>query len=415
MIRERISILRIIARLNIGGPAIHAHLLTTGLDPDAFESILVTGRISPHEGDMAPYLFDPLDKRLVVIPELQREIHPVSDLKVLCKIFTLLRRVRPDIVHTHTAKAGTVGRIAALMYRCLCGPEVKIVHTFHGNVFEGYFSRARSWLFEGIERLLAKGTDAIIAISESQKLLLSETHRVAPLAKIRHIELGFDLEPFFSNTSLKGQFRGRMRVSMESLLIGIIGRLVPIKDHRLFLHGARDFLKAYPYRSVQFAVVGDGELRKELEGYCEQLGIKEHVHFCGWIRDIPMVYADLDILALTSINEGTPVSIIEAMASSVPVIATDAGGVRDILGPPEGSSSPEGFILCQRGILCNRGDARGFSNGLKYLAMEDPGSRNQRVENARHLVEKRFSHHRLLRDMAALYGELASQSFSREG
>jgi len=402
---ERIKVMRLIARMNIGGPAIHVHLLAKGLDEKKFKSILVTGKISPQEGDMS-YLFKPMETKPIIIHELQREISIMMDIKAFFQIFKILRREMPDIVHTHTAKAGTSARIAAVMYNIICRQNVRMVHTFHGHVFEGYFSRAKSLLFVWIERLLAKSTDVVIAISETQKKELAEKFRIAAPAKIKTIELGFDLNPFLKSRALRGHFRKNLGLDNNTLLIGIIGRLVPIKNHIMFLKAAEAFLEQNPDVRVKFIVVGDGELRGELEGYCNRNGLSRYVRFCGWIRNVSEVYSDLDILALTSINEGTPVSIIEAMACSVPVIATDAGGVLDLLGPRDGVPSSDGFVVCERGIFCRKNDVLGFARGLKYLVGVDKYKNEKRLMRARSFVKYKFSQEHLIKDIEALYLDL---------
>jgi len=402
---RKIKILRVIARLNIGGPAIHVHLLTKGLDKKKFEPILVAGKISPTEGDMS-YLFDSLDNKPVVIPELQREISLRMDLKAFVQILWRLLKEKPDIVHTHTAKAGSSCRAAVLMYNLISEKRIRTVHTFHGHVFEGYFSKAKSLLFVWTERLLARFTDVIIALSGTQKKELVEKFRIAPTDKVKTVQLGFDLRPFLGSEALKGQFRRSLGMSNDTLLIGIVGRLVPIKNHFMFLNAARFFLEHNPDANIKFIVIGDGELRDGLEGYSKKLGLDDHVVFCGWTRNVPMVYADLDILTLTSSNEGTPVSIIEAMASSVPVIATDAGGVIDLFGPLDGLHKSDGFVVCERGILCKRGDAPGFSKGLKYLLELDKDEKHKRLMKACAFVKERYSEERLLRDIESLYLDL---------
>jgi len=273
-------------------------------------------------------------------------------------------------------------------------------------VFEGYFSRAASLLFVWIEHFLARLTDVIIAVSETQKRDLSEKFRIAPSKKINTVELGFDLRPFLGSEVLKGQFRGNLGINDDTLLIGIICRLVHIKNHKMFFKAAKIFLEQNPGVQTKFIVVGDGKLRDELEAYCQQIGLASYVMFCGWIRNVPSVYADLDILALTSTNEGTPVSIIEAMASSVPVIATDAGGVVDLLGPPDSIPSPNGFVVCERGILCRRNDASGFAKGLKYLVGGSNRENQECIKQARSFVRQNFSEKRLLHDIESLYFEL---------
>jgi len=409
---KKIKILRMIARLNVGGPAIHVHLLTKGIDPDRFQSLLVTGKISPQEGDMS-YLFDSLDKKPIIIPELQREISLMLDLKALIRIFKILRREKPDVIHTHTAKAGTSARLAAMTYNLVSDKKVKLVHTFHGHVFEGYFSRKKSLMFIWIERLLARGTDVIIAISETQKTALADKHRIAPAEKIKIIPLGFDLESFLHCSALKGQFRKSLGLEDDVVLIGIIGRMVPIKHHKMFFKAARIFVEENPGIRVKFIVVGDGELRDDLETYCQKFGMAEKVHFCGWMKDLPPVYADLDILALTSMNEGTPVSIIESMAASVPVISTDVGGVRDLLGAEDGSPPSDGFKICERGILCQKNDAKGLANGLTYLTVNHTRENQELLTRARLFVEKKFSQKRLLNDIESLYLDLMGKQIPK--
>ncbi len=331
------------------------------------------------------------------------------DLKAFQRIFSRLIEEKPDIVHTHTAKAGSSARIAVLMYNLIYGKKVRTVHTFHGHVFEGYFSRAKSLLFVWTERFLARLTDVIIAISETQKRDLSEKFKIAPAEKINTVELGFDLRPFLRSGVLKGQFRQSLGINNDTLLVGIVGRLVSIKNHMMFLKAARLFLERNPGVPTKFMVVGDGELRDELETYSQQLGLSDHMIFCGWIKNVPVLYADLDILALTSANEGTPVSIIEAMASSVPVISTDAGGVQDLLGPPDGLPSSDGFVVCERGILCRKNDALGFAKGLRYLMEGDTREKQKRLIRARSFVKGRFSEERLLHDIESLYLELMNK------
>jgi glycosyltransferase involved in cell wall biosynthesis len=257
-----------------------------------------------------------------------------------------------------------------------------------------------------IERLLARFTDVIIALSGIQKKELVENFRIAPVDKIKTVQLGFDLRPFLGSEALKGQFRQSLGISDDTLLIGIVGRLVPVKDHFMFLDAAKLFLEQNPGQPAKFVVVGDGELRDELKDYCQELGLNGHVMFCGWIKNVPLVYADLDILALTSINEGTPVSIIEAMASSVPVIATDAGGVVDLLGTPDVLHKSDGFLVCSRGILCRKNDALGFAKGLKYLLEGSSRKSQERIMHARSFVRQNFSEKRLLNDIESLYIEL---------
>lgn len=403
---EKIKLLRIISRLNIGGPSIHAHLLTNGLDKEKFESILAMGDISPQEGNMG-YLFDSLDD-VIRISELQREISIRMDIKAIMKIYKILRKENPDILHTHTAKAGFSARLAVMFYNFVNDRRIRTVHTFHGNIFKDYFSKGQSFLFVLIERMIARLTDVIIAISKTQRKELVEEFRIAPAWKIRKIELGFNLQPFFSSRSLKGKFKQNIGIDDETILIGIIGRLVPIKNHMMFLKAAKKFCEQNPVTRVKFVIIGDGELRDKLEIYCKKMGLNNHVIFCGWAKNVPLVYSDLDILALTSLNEGTPVSIIEAMAASVPVIATDVGGVADLVGKPK-ILQYDGFRECERGILCRKNDAFEFAKGLKYLMELDAYEKKRITDSARSFVEKKFDRKRLIQDVESLYFELTAR------
>ncbi len=406
---SRIRILRFIARLNIGGPSIHVHLLTTGLDSKMFHSTLITGKISPSEGNMG-YLFEPFEEKSIIIEELQREISPLMDLKAFLRIFGVLKRETPDIVHTHTAKAGTSARLAAIIFNRFSNGNAKSVHTFHGHVFSGYFSPTKSLMFIWIERLLARKTDVIVAISQTQKTDLAHRFHIAPAEKIRVIPLGFDLAPFLRGSQNKGRFRKSLGKGNSTLLVGIVGRLVPIKNHVLFLDMAKIFMNENKNVDVRFVLVGDGELRGKLEAHAESMGLKNHVSFCGWRRDLPEVYADLDILTLTSKNEGTPVSIIEAMTAGTSVISTDAGGVKDLLGSSEKETLLEkGYAGCKRGILCRNNDADAFAKGLKCLIEMDKEKRDVMADEARNFAVKTFSNERLLKDMEKLYLDMMAK------
>ena len=394
--------------MNIGGPAIHVSLLTTGLDPDRFRSLLVTGNISNHEGDMS-YLVNGKNITHHSIPALHREVDPRQDLLACFKLLKIIVREKPDIVHTHTAKAGTVGRLATFLYNGIFRRNVKTVHTFHGHVFQGYFGRLKSGLFLAVERVLAGRTDAIIAISRTQREELAHTFRIAAPEKIRQVNLGFDLSPFFSGHAVEGRFRERIGVDAETILIAVVGRLAPIKNHKMFFDAARVLLERPWEKKLKFLVIGDGELREWAEAYVRRLGLEDHVRFCGWVKEIHTAFADLDVLALTSLNEGTPVSIIEAMASSVPVVAADAGGVRDLLGPQEDVKAENGFALCRRGILCRVDDAEGLASGLIHLLENSDGENEARVERARVFVEEQYSSSRLIHHMESIYEELTTR------
>lgn len=315
-----VRVARVITRLNVGGPAIQALLLSERLDPSRYETLLICGNPGPHEGDMRDF------RRLsavrpVVIKTLGRSVSPLDDLITLWMIVRELRRFRPDIVHTHLAKAGLVGRVAAR----LVGVPI-VLHTFHGNVLRGYFGESTSRLLRMIERLLAHLTTRIIVISPQQAAEIAAVG--IPSSKLVEVPLGLDLGPFLSPA--QGALRAELGIDVDVPLVGIVARLVPIKAVDVFLEAAALVSAGCP--GARFVVVGDGELRDSLRALSTALGIDPVTTFLGWRSDLPAIYADLDILALTSKNEGTPVSVIEALAAGRAVVATAVGGVPDLLG-----------------------------------------------------------------------------------
>ena len=399
---NRIRVLRVISRLNIGGPAIHVTLLTTGLNSKRFQNYLVTGRPSAREGDMS-YLFGQQRGGIIQIPTLHREINLLTDFKTVISLYRLMHQVRPQIVDTHTAKAGFTGRIAAWLFQLIARQEVAVVHTFHGNVFRGYFGKSKSQFYIWIERALSRLTDVVIAISPTQRDELVKTYRIGPPEKVKVVRLGLDLRQFIHCERMKGKYRQDLSIGSRVFLVGIIGRLVPIKNHVMFMKAASIFVKEHPGTEVLFAVVGDGELREYLENMAQDMGLDEKIRFCGWVKDISRVYADLNALVLTSINEGTPVSIIEAMASRVPVISTCVGGVQDLVGNPSQGPAEGGFAMCSRGILCNSNDALGLARALEYLYEEPDEEKEKRVMRALAFVREKYSNERLVSEMESLY------------
>lgn len=389
---KKIKILRIIARLNIGGPAIHAILLSASLNNSKYETFLVCGSLSEKEGDMSYYALEK-GVKFNIIPCLKRKISFFSDICAFCRIYLLICRLKPDIIHTHTAKAGSLGRTAALVYNFLpWHKKIKIVHTFHGHVLSGYFGRLKTNLFILIERFLAFFTDMVITVSDSVKEELLKL-KIVSAGKIKVIPLGFELEKFLLLPPKTGG---------NSFNVGIIGRLVPIKNHRLFLDAA--FKLAGRDLDISFKIVGDGEDRQKLENYAKELGIKK-VEFLGWKNDLPAVYSGLDLVVLTSLNEGTPVSLIEAMASSRVVISTDVGGVRDLMGEELKLKVGGGFRIFERGILVKSGDSKALTNAISFI-LSDLGLRNELAVAGRKYTEKVFSKARLTGDIEDLYEKL---------
>ncbi len=312
------KIIRIIARLNVGGPAIHVTNLCD-LDKHGYETVLIYGSVGEGEGDMS-YLLKDKNIKSYYIPELGREISPLKDLNTLWRIFKIIRKEKPDIVHTHTAKAGMLGRVAAKI-----AGVGHIYHTFHGHVFNGYFSKNKTAFFIFIEKILAKITTKIVAISQLQLNEISEILNVNK-NKFELIPLGFELERFVVG---KKGFLKENNINNDFLNIAIVGRVTDIKNHKLFM----DVLKEISNKGVKFNafVVGDGELKEFIKDYSKKLGLEKNIYFTGWIRDLTPVYSAIDYLFLTSKNEGTPVAIIEAMAAGKIVISTNVGGVSDIV------------------------------------------------------------------------------------
>ncbi len=317
------KIMRIITRLNVGGPAIHATLLDRELEGEGIQSLLITGNVGHQEGDMS-YLLSG-GKMPIVLPELKRELHPVQDILCLWKLFQLMRRERPDIVHTHTAKAGTLGRIAATF----AGVPVK-VHTFHGHVFQGYFRSFTSRFFVAIERFLAKRSDCLVAVSDHVREEICGRYGLASKERVRVIPVGLDLTSFLRVNGRGDRLRSELGLSPEIQLIGMVGRLVPIKNHPFFLRAVEVLVQKN--RNLHCVIVGGGEEETVLKRMVKEKGISSFVTFLGWRKDLADIYSDLDLVVLTSLNEGTPVSLIEAMASGKAVVATSVGGVPDVVG-----------------------------------------------------------------------------------
>ena len=383
---EDIKIVRIIARLNIGGPAINVVLLTEGLNSGNFRTTLVTGSIGKGEGDMS-YFADERHVKPVYVGELARSINPFKDLRALWKIYKVIKRERPLIVHTHTAKAGTLGRTAAI----LAGVPVR-VHTFHGHVFDGYFNGLTARVFIFIERFLGRFTTKIVTVSNSVANDVTLKYNIVPKEKIRVIPLGFDLGRFFRSDENAAGLKKELGLPDDSLLVGIVGRLVPVKNHKMFL----DMAKEAGARKTKFIIIGDGELRLELESYAKQIGMERDVIFLGWRRDLENIYAGLDVACLTSLNEGTPVSLIEAMASARPVVSTDVGGVKDIV--------KDGV----NGRLVSSGDTAAFAKAVLDL-LNDSGKRAKMGIAGRSFVKINYNKDRLIEDTKNLYEELLKE------
>jgi len=380
-----VRVVRVFSRLNIGGPAVHVILLSAGLRPRGYETRLVVGQESEREGNMLPLAAEK-DVVCEQVAGLGREIAPLSDLRALVGLQRLFRAWRPTIVHTHTAKAGVLGRIAARAARV---PVV--VHTYHGHVLREYFSPPKTAFFRWLETRLASEADALVAVSDTVKADLVELG-VAPAEKIRVVPLGLDLE-HLSGELPRGVLRGEAGIGDDVPLVGMVGRLVPIKDAPTFLEAARRVRALQP--AVRFALVGDGEERPALEAECARLEMNGTVRFLGWRRDLAAVYGDLDVVVNASRNEGTPVALIEALAASRPVVATRVGGTPDLLA--DGA----------HGRLVPAGDPGALAEAI-VKTLEESEAARRRALAGREYVLRRHSAARLVRDVDALYRELVA-------
>jgi glycosyltransferase involved in cell wall biosynthesis len=415
------KIVRVIARLNVGGPAKHVVWLSK-LPVEKYETLLVAGTVPPGEDDMG-YFATEMGVSPVFIPEMSREIS-FKDALTIWKLYQLFRREQPDVVHTHTAKAGTVGRVAGFFYRWLTPNALRgrprscrFVHTYHGHIFHSYYGPMKTRAFVSIERALAKLiTDRIVVLSQQQRREINEEFRVGRAEQFAIVPLGLDLEVFSKWSERAQTFRDELGLTADDFLVGIVGRLTEIKNHDLFLRAAALFKKEFakPGVRVRFVVVGDGALRNTLEQRAAALGLADDVIFTGSRRDLEDVYPAMDVVALTSHNEGTPLTLIEAMANARPVIATAVGGVVDLLGrqfveiqtdDQSTASASHQFQVRERGISVAPANPLAFAAGLTFLLAD---ARLRRETGARGLqfATTTYSKERLLTDIEQLYSGL---------
>lgn len=405
------KIVRIIARLNVGGPARHVVWLTRALQTGENQTALLTGTVPEGEEDMS-YFARENGVEPIFIPEMSRELSP-KDVVSLWKIYREIRRRKPDVIHTHTAKAGTIGRVAGFFYRWLTPKTligkpraVKFVHTYHGHVFHSYYGASKTKIFLFIEKTLARlATDKIIVISRQQYKEIHEQFGVGEKKQFAVVPLGIDLEPFRDSHEKRNVLREEINAAEDEILVGLVGRLTEIKNIPLFLRVAELYKERKSARSprIRFVIVGEGHLRERLEKEAETLRIKDFTVFLGNRSDTGVFYAGLDIIALTSLNEGTPLSLIEAMASGRAVISTEVGGVVDLLGAVQ--TEEAGFRICERGVRVASNDAPGFYEGLTRLA-NDSQMRTRAGANGKKFVLENYSKERLISDIQKLYRDL---------
>ena len=385
---RKIKVLRVINRFNIGGPTYNATFLTSFLG-DEYETLLVGGLPEKDEADSL-YILKKYDVEPILIEELKREPNLTSDRKAYRKLKEIIKKFNPDIVHTHAAKAGALGRRAAHK----CGVPV-IIHTFHGHIFNSYFGSLKTSLFKNIERNLARKSTGIIAISDIQKRELSEVYKICNKEKIEVIQLGFDLAPFkLKRTEERKRTRDKYKIQENEIAIAIIGRLAPIKDHLFFIESIYKVLEK-TNKKIQVFIVGDGIERELIQMEINKLNEKfgECVRLTSWIKDIGTFNAGMDIICLTSKNEGTPVSLIEAQAANIPVITTDVGGVRDIVKENE------------TGVIVRGRDTSVYANEVLEL-IENEKKRHFLSQNGWEFVQDKFHYTTLVKNMDEYYKKL---------
>ena len=375
-----VRLARVVTRLNVGGPTRHIAILGGRLGPE-FQSVVLAGAQGEREGSQE-WLVVEEGAKVLHVPGLRREISPGADLRALYWLFRYFRRTRPAIVHTHMAKAGAVGRVAAFV----AGVPIR-VHTFHGHVLEGFFGTRTSFLFKLIERGLARITTRFVAISPE---IAEDIARLQiGVGKTSIVRLGLDLEDFAKGE--RGRLRTELSVPADRPLVGVVARLVPSKNHRLFLEAARLVRQVVP--EAEFVIPGDGQLWEALQAEAAALGLAEVVHFLGWREDLDSIYPDLDVVVCSSISEGTSVSIIQAGAAGRPVVSTRVGGMADII--------HDGI----NGYLVPSGDAPALADAIVRLLVNPETARRMGQEGQR-MALARYGADRLVRDLKDLYNEL---------
>lgn len=373
--------------------------LTKYLSPE-YEMLLVAGTKQDSE-ESSDYIVRDMGLNFESIPEMHRSIHPIRDYKSYRKLRKMIREFKPDIVHTHAAKAGALGRLAALHENVPV-----ILHTFHGHVFHSYFSPLKTKIFLIIERYLAKKTSGIIAISERQKKDLFWKYSICKSDKIHMIPLGFDLRKFRENIDEKRMaFRKKYLLEDDEIAIGIISRLVPVKNHSLFIASAAHVMKQTK-KKVRVFIIGDGESKGELLNEVETLNlnytnfpknpVKADFTFCSWIKDVDMAISGLDIIAMSSHNEGTPVSLIEAQAGDKPVISTNVGGIENVV------------LRNETALLVDSNNYIEYAAQLLRL-VEDDALRKRLGSNGWEFVREKFHFTRMIKEVGTLYKQLLTK------
>jgi glycosyltransferase involved in cell wall biosynthesis len=386
------KVVRIIARLNVGGPARQACILHEKLAP-YFDTHLIIGRLADGEQDMS-YLLSS-GRNVLQLPQMSREISFWSDALAFWRILRFLRKERPDIVHTHTAKAGVLGRLAAW----LAGVPI-IVHTYHGHIFDGYFGTLKTKIYLAVERMLGRLSSRVIAVSESQKVEIGSEYRVLPQWKISVIQNGFEIGEF--SRGCREEARKRLGLTRDDFVAVWAGRMVPIKDVQLLAQVIRK--AAEKQSKICFLVVGDGDQKGELESLVRDCS---NVRLLGWRHDMAHIWAAADVALLTSRNEGTPTALIEAMAAEVPFVAPNVGGVKDLAADPK-DELPNGFGYKAANGYLNSRSPEALLYGIEQIA-ENPQIAREMGSAGYALAVRGFSIRRFVEEVKTLYQTLMAE------
>jgi len=371
----------IITKLGIGGSSYYTLMLSSKINQDRYETVLVKGFEREDEGNMM-HFFNTSQVRLILVPVLCRQLHPVKDIAAFVQLWRIIKTYRPDIIHTNSAKAGALGRLVGRMM----GVSV-IIHTIHGHVFHSYFNPVMSYVFRLIERLSALWSHKVITVGEFQRREILQ-YKVGNSKKVISIPIGLELEPLLSCERHHGLLRRELGLEENILLVGIVARLFPVKGHNLFLEAAAKVRDQFS--PVKFVIVGGGELTEPLKHHAKKLRMERDIFFLGYRSDLPEIYSDLDIVVLSSYNEGMPVSIIEAMAAAKPVVATEVGSVRELVNHGE------------TGYIVPSGNANALAEAILKL-LQQPSLRHAMGKQGRQHMNSQFTLERMLQATESLY------------
>lgn len=390
---KKITVMHVITRFDKGGSAQNTYLSVLGLKRNHFHTVLVSGRTL--ESEMKSEETEALNEDIQILqseniefiqcPSLVRKISLINDIRALIYIVRIIRKHKPQIVHTHTSKAGLLGRLAAK----LCGVPI-ILHTPHGHVFFGYFSPIQSKLFVFLEKWASLITDRIVTLTDREK----RDHLVYKIAKERKLSVifsGVDLRKFKEiSLTRKQELKQILGIPERSQIVGTVGRLVPVKGLEYFIEAAHYILLKHPH--TYFLIVGDGSLREELETKAQKLGIDKNLLFLGWREDVDVILSLFDIFVLSSLNEGMGRVLVEAMALGKPIVASDVGGIPDLV------------IHNKNGLLVRPKKSKELADNIQIL-MENEKKREEMGNEGNGIVFK-YSADKMVIQIICLYTDL---------